>query len=598
MNPMALSAGGAVVALLAVLAVVIALYLLKPPLRRYVVPSTLIWERVLRQTHATRDRLRWWLSLLLAALIASAIVLAIVHPQLVSPAGGGTRLVLVLDNSPTMATRTPDGSSRWDRAVARAREILQARGANDQVWLADSMRRIATPGFEVRDAALDRLEEFEVAYGGTPRVPLPPIGADSGASAPDIVVISDGVLITEVPREARLESVFEPVENLGITAFELRPLPADPRRVQAFVEVTNAGGTPKEATLTVNGLGGRNVARQITVAAGAAHAELLDVSDFESGPVRASVAAAGDGLAADNNAYAWLPLRRVVRVNLVTEGNPWLENALRAQPRVQLNVMPPSRYADRRDADAWVFDRYAPRTPPTAPALLFSPGRAAWLPAPSGELANPVVSAWDTAHPVFENVSLNDLYIERAQTIPARADAADTLLISAGRNAPIAWASAQGTRRIWLGFALEQSNFALHAAFPVFLNNALNWMTAEPTLLKAGPGIVELPLADARVLAVDGSRIEARAIPGGSLVELPEPGFYTAVAPGERLRIAVNVLDRRTTEVNRSGLAPRQGGESADTRITRPVDPWLLLLVGALLLLALEWWSWNRRWTL
>jgi hypothetical protein len=27
-------------------------------------------------------------------------------------------------------------------------------------------------------------------------------------------------------------------------------------------------------------------------------------------------------------------------------------------------------------------------------------------------------------------------------------------------------------------------------------------------------------------------------------------------------------------------------------------DPWLLLLVAAVLLLAFEWWSWNRRVTL
>ena len=316
--------------------------------------------------------------------------------------------------------------------------------------------------------------------------------------------------------------------------------------------------------------------------------------------MRASLVMAGDGLADDDVAYAWLPMRRVIRVNLVSEGSPWLEKALRAQPRVLLKVMTPARYADSRDADAWVFDRYAPRTPPAAPALLFHPGKADWLPAQAGELANPVVTAWDAAHPLLENISLSDLFVERAQKTVARKDSGETILIAAAGNLPLAWVHEQGTRRVSFGFSLEQSNFALHAAFPVFLNNALNWMVSEPTLIKAGLGTMELPLAAARVIAADGTELPARSIPGGSLVEMTEPGFYTAVSAQQRLRIAVNVLDRRTTEVNKSTLKPMV--VEASTALSAPaplrLDPWLLLLLAAVLLLAFEWWSWNRRVTL
>lgn len=600
MNPLALTASGAAIAALAGVALVVLLYLLKPPLRRFIVPSSLIWDRVLKQTHAGRDRLRWWLSVLLAVLTAAAIILAITRPQLLPTGGSGGKLILVLDNSPTMATRATDGVSRWDHAVVRARGILQSQSAGTRVWLADTMRRIPTPGFEDRDAAIERLATLHVAHGGTPRVPLPPPGGDDGAGAAGIVVISDGVQITGVPREARIESVFEPVQNAGITAFELRPLPADPRRVQAFVEVTNGGGADKQVALALTGVGGRSVARKLDIPAASARAELIDVSDFDGGPIRASMLMAGDGLAADDVAYAWLPMRRVVRVNLVSEGNPWLEKALRAQPRVLLNVMTPARYADSRDADAWVFDRYAPRTPPTAPSLLFHPSRADWLPPQSGELANPVVSVWDTSHPLLENISLNDLFVQRAQKTSASNDGDDTVLIAAAGNAPLAWAHEQGTRRVAFGFALEQSNFALHAAFPVFLNNALNWMVNEPTLIKAGLGTMELPLAGARVVAADGAELPTRPIPGGSLVEMTGPGFYTAVSAQQRLRIAVNVLDRTTTEVNKSGFKPMVVGPAAAPSAQQPVrpDPWLLLLLAAVSLLAFEWWSWNRRVTL
>jgi len=121
MNPLALSASGAALAVLIGVVVVFVLYLLKPPLRRFVVPSSLIWDRVLKQTHAGRDRLRWWLSVLLAALIAAAIIVAIARPELIPTGAGGGKLILVLDNSPTMATRATDGVSRHHEADRHAR---------------------------------------------------------------------------------------------------------------------------------------------------------------------------------------------------------------------------------------------------------------------------------------------------------------------------------------------------------------------------------------------------------------------------------------------------------------------------------------------
>src|SRR5512144_2460540 len=81
-NLQGLPAAGAASVLLAVAVLVLMLYLIKPRARRLVVPSILIWRLVLRARNPTPDRLRWWLSLLLAALIALAIALALVRPQL------------------------------------------------------------------------------------------------------------------------------------------------------------------------------------------------------------------------------------------------------------------------------------------------------------------------------------------------------------------------------------------------------------------------------------------------------------------------------------------------------------------------------------
>jgi len=586
MNLLSAAIAGLVAAL-----VVTGLYLLKPPPRRLLVPSSLIWDRVLRESHRSSDRLRWWLSLLLSAIIAVSMAVVVVRPQLSGAGGTADRLVIVLDNSPTLATRTTDGATRWSHALAKARATLATRSPGTQVLLIDTMRRIATPGFEDRDAAIERLQQLHIAYGGVPRVP-----DIAQAAEAETVVISDGVQITGVPASARLDSVFEPVENAGITEFEVRPLPADPRRYTAFVEVTNAGGADRSVEIAIAGVGGRRVLRTVNVHAGSAQAQLIDISALEAGPVRAALTMPGDGLEADDVAYALLPMRRLVRVGLVSKGNPYLEKALRAQPRVQLAAMSPRHFAERRDIDVWVFDRFAPVTQPRAPALLFRPSAVSWLPAPGREIAGVTVAAWDGAHPLLENLSLRDLVVERAVATHLATRQHDVVLVSARGDTPLVVAHEGAARRVSFAFGLEDSNFALHAEFPLFLGNVLDWLGGEHGAFAAGLGVIEVPVAKARVVAPDGTEPPSQPIPGGTLFEVAEPGMFTAVSASQRLRVAANLLDRRVTEVNRSPLAPLQSlAVDPAPPLRFPLDAWTLLLLAAGLLLAFEWWTWNRR---
>ena len=135
MNALALPLYLSVLALVVAVGIVAALYWLKPPPRTVVVPSSLVWDRVLRESHPSPDRLRWWLSLLLAALTAAAMVSAVVPLRPAGPGRAVSKLIVVLDDSPSMATRTTDGATRWDHALAKARALIEARAAETQIWL-------------------------------------------------------------------------------------------------------------------------------------------------------------------------------------------------------------------------------------------------------------------------------------------------------------------------------------------------------------------------------------------------------------------------------------------------------------------------------
>lgn len=586
-------------ALVAAIGVVAALYWLQPPPRKVVVASSLLWERVLRERPPGTDRLRWWLSLLLASVIAALIVIAVLP---VHRAAGGTadvapkRLAVVIDDSPTMSTRTTDGATRLQHAIAGARALIGSRAVGSKVWVADSMRRIATPAFLERDDALAQLDRMGIAAG-----PLPALPSPSVRDGVEIVIFTDGVGIAAVPPQFKVQSVFEPVENVGIVAFDVRAMPTDARRYVAYVAIANAGGTRKSIELTVAGIGGKRIVRTLAIEGGATGREIIDVSAFAGGPLRASIAMPGDGLALDDVAYANLPEHGLLRVALVTRGNAFLEKSLAAQPRVRLSLVDSARPGEEGDYDAIVFDRTAPKARPRVPSLLFLPGRTGWLPPPLREVTDMTAIAWNASHPVLENVSLRDLGIDRASVfdLKDRAGKAESVLASTSGGLPLIVASDDGPRWVALGFALEESNFALHAGFPVFLGNALDWMTNEQAPFSRNLGAIELPMAGARVLAVDGAEVPTQAIPGGSIFEAQSPGFFTAVSAHGRVRVTANLLDRRVTEVNRSSLPRFQPLQASSDGVRMPaaLDAWFMLLLASVLLLFAEWWSWTRRLT-
>ena len=589
MSLLALSPGAVLSMLAAVAAAVVLLYLLKPSPRRLTVSSALIWRRVLRDTARAPDRLRWWVSLLLAVAVALMLALGLARPELGMSGSAAKRIALVLDNSATLASLTLDGKTRWDHALEGARQIVRAGGAGSLYMVADTQRTIASPRFEESDAALATLDRLRVVTGGQPAFPNVPWAGGTGVR---IVLVTDGVADLQPPTQTETLSVFQPADNVGITVFDLRAAPGDWHRYQAFVEVLNASPGAKRVELTMAGAGRPPITRVLDIPGGAATSEIFDVSAFGSGPLRASVSAEYDALAADDVAYAYLPPNRTIRVGLVTAGDSSLERSLHALPGVLVSIVPPQRVGAGGDLDAWVFDGYAPERAPRVPALVFRPQRAHWLPALEGELGATAVSVWAPRHPVTEGVSLRDVLVDRALAL--RVPAGAEVLASDANGRPLILASASGPRWVDVAFAPRDSNLPLQPGFPAFLSNALDWMTREPLALASGPGPISVPLVGADVLDPQGRQVPTHQILGATLIEAEEPGIYTATAGERRLRVAVNVANAGATAVNASRLAglPTAIAWQAPHSI---VDPWPAVLLAAVLLLMLEWWTYNRR---
>src|SRR5687768_15033290 len=112
----------AVVAGAAALAAGLFLIKLRPP--RILISSLGLWRRVLDASpHVTRwERIRRAVSLALTIALALILGLAVTRPSpgAVSGASATGRVLVVIDSSWSMLAKTPDGETRWDRALAAA----------------------------------------------------------------------------------------------------------------------------------------------------------------------------------------------------------------------------------------------------------------------------------------------------------------------------------------------------------------------------------------------------------------------------------------------------------------------------------------------
>jgi hypothetical protein len=565
--------------------IIIALYFLKLRHRRVFVSSAIVWRRVLEEqtTHSFREKLRKILSIALAVTIALLIALALARPEIESLTGKNERIVIVLDTSPTMSTGTADGQTRWQHAVVKAKDLLDAGGPTTEFRITDTSGMTVSP-FTTDRGEARRLVEQMSPQNIEPRFPR----LDEGNSV--VYFVSDGVVVHDTPSFVRSVSVFESANNAGITAFDIRSVPSTPLGYEAYLEVQNYGQTA-DVAVTVTGAKAETITRSAHLATGELFKEVFDLSAFSGGVVRATVRTENDALPIDDVAYGYLPMKRRIRTMLVTAGNQNLETLLKLDDHVDLVSSTPANYREAADIDAYVFDRFAPPTAPAKPALVIGAADVPWLRRVTGQVLKPEITTWAEDHPIMQYVPVRDLSIERA----ARIDASNLTVVAASKDAPLIVVS-EKPKWVMLTFDLNASDFPLHVGFPVFVENVLSWFNRELLALRRSPGLIDVPFADAQVRTLDGKPIPAEQHLGKTVFQINEPGLYEAAQGETRVRVAVNLANRRFSNVNASVFQ----GQNADggTRYWLRRQLWFYMLVAAVVLISVEWFTFHRRITL
>ena len=188
-------------------------------------------------------------------------------------------------------------------------------------------------------------------------------------------------------------------------------------------------------------------------------------------------------------------------------------------------------------------------------------------------------------------VSVHDLAIERA----SRIDPGNLTVIAASGQTPLIVVS-EKPKWVMLTFDLESSDFPFHVGFPVFIENVLAWFNREQLALKRSPGTVDVPLANAQIRTIDGTTVSSAQQLGRTIFETGEPGLYAATQGDQRTHIAVNLANPTFSDVNRSVFKTDRAAAGQHYWLRREL--WFYMLLAAVVLISVEWFTYHRRITL
>ncbi len=405
----------------------IALYFLKLKRQVHPISSTLLWRKAIEDLHvnAPFQRLRGSLLLFLQLLILILAALALGQPMLAREQRHEDTLILMIDQSASMAVVEENAQTRLDVAKHEAKRVIDAMDQRSRAMvIAFCDRATMVSSFDTDREALkrkiDTIEQTDSTSTLSEAVTLaeaysqnlilggPGEGTDvapqSAAPPASVILFTDGCIAdarTVSPQRLDLSNmevvrVGRSSANVGIVAMDARRNYEKPEVLQVFATVRNFAETPMafDAILFIND---EHVdVQSVELSPGVVPTEDEDASteddaeppappgsvasiafdevEYEEGGVVEVRLSIKDALSADNRAWTVIRPPRRVDALLVTPGNHLLEKVL-SHLNLRARKMTPGEYENDRDEelldrnrskfDVVIFDRHTTGRLPT-----------------------------------------------------------------------------------------------------------------------------------------------------------------------------------------------------------------------------------------
>ncbi len=569
---------------------IFALYLLKMKRRQMEVPATFLWPKNVEEVRANSlfQRPRWNLLLLLQLLALSLIFFAFARPQVAQKGLTGKVTVLVIDVSASMAA-TDVSPSRLEAAKKLASAAVASVNAGDRVAVIEAgvVPRVIcslTSDMSRVQSSLASLQPTVAANDMSQalRLAVSLIGDDAGGR---IAILSDGAFppasnFSPGKVSVVFQKVGESSRNLAVSALGV----GDGAGAKAFfVGVKNYGLDSAKGSITVYGDSKPIFSSALTVGA--------DRTWGHTGTIPSGVKVlearldADDWLKTDNYAACAIG-RDQIKALLVSPGDFFLERALNLDPRISLDrsaSVPDGLKSGPGGYDLVVFDGVK-ESAVNAPAVLaFSRGQnasknAAIMPVPRSNL--------------MEGIDLDTVYFEQVGTVESSGGsvAAET------KSGPAIVAFTEPKRIIRVGFNPLESDFPLSPSFPIFISNALDFLSSatETASVVTGASRVRIPAEAGKLQDPDKQTVE---VPESRALRLENKvGEYKMQVGKESRSIYVQLRDDEESKISPITEVKFSGGQAGYRNA--PIsfqDWWRWFAILGLCILCLEWWVFVRK---
>ena len=604
---------------------IVVLYILRLRRRREPVSTLMFWEQIFREKQTTSlfQKLKHLLSLLLQLLFLTLLVLALARPQFAFMTKSARQIILIIDRSASM--NAVDGTlSRLESAKQRAlRMVDNLRFIDEMMVVSCHTQPIIHSPFTNHQkslrGAIESIGPTDIKTDLQPALAVAHSVAQTKPN-PEIVVFSDFHQVPDAllaqqenpqsdPSDAKVHLV--PVnlgveDNVGIIQFRVRKSLVNAFDYQTLLTVINASTEEKSFNVELYLNDALLDVRPYTLGPGESKSELFTNFTMEGGRLKA-VLDVEDALSTDNVAYAALPKREQIPVLLVTPSNPFLENALAVDEKLDLTIVAPDQYdPSMAGYDVTIFDRYNPPRLGDGNYMFIYPPKTGAIWQIGESLETPIITEWERDHPILRHVHLDNVQITEAYQVEVPTTA--SVLVHSFEDPLLIVEEARNRRVVFIAIDTLKSDLPLRIAFPLIVANTIQWFQGKSAIeeyhLQTGE-VLKKRIDEASVVesvTIVGPASESWKVPveKGELLfdETSVVGFYELKIGEDEEVWAVNLTDAAESQIHTDEkvtdlLEKEELVLSGSALLHYP--PWIYLVLLAILLSAVEWFLYQRR---
>lgn len=340
--------------------IILILHMLKRKQKEVKIPSVYLWEKAVDTSVQSKpwQKLKKSLPLILQLAVALALGLAAARPY-ISVFGTAYNYVVVIDNSSSMSTNDM-GETRLEYSKKQAEKLISNSSAFSKITVISSGEHpyvVYGPDTD-KNAAIMALNQIKQTYGGNDMETLESLAVSEAAKteAGIYTFTDDTKMLSQI--DANIVYAGKETNNCAITL-------ASAEGGSVLVNVRNYGEEECSKTLTIYNNSMVVATSDVTLPANSERSVVFENAYTGQANIMITLTPE-DILSADDVYYLSVNLKQSAKILLVTEGNTFLENAIKITAGTELYKMNKATMetADLSDYDLYIFDGCMPEIMP------------------------------------------------------------------------------------------------------------------------------------------------------------------------------------------------------------------------------------------